>query len=153
MSKIDRFSGSYQFLSNFYICDIVYDGLTYPSVEHAYQAAKTLSIADREVIQQTISPKIAKKLGKHLEIRSDWNDIKLSIMTELVYQKFTVHNELADKLMSTADAELIEGNWWGDRYWGQCNGIGENYLGKILMSVRKHIQEDLKCQHRPSNNL
>ncbi len=107
----------------------------FPSVENAYQAAKTFVLEDQKKFQY-ITAAQAKRLGRRLKIRNDWNEVKLKIMKELVTIKFEIP-ELQDKLLATGDKQLIEGNYWNDRYWGQCPiGVGTNHLGKILMKVR-----------------
>jgi ribA/ribD-fused uncharacterized protein len=144
MSEISEFSGRYHFLSNFHPVEVEFDGMTYPSVEHAYQAAKTLDTDEREIIRTANGPGMAKKLGKHAKLRSDWEGIRIIVMTELVYQKFSRNPELARKLIDTGSSTLIEGNWWGDRFWGVCRGQGDNHLGRILMAVRDAIQKDMQ---------
>ena len=109
---IDRFEGKNQFLSNFYPCKIIYQGIEYPSVEHAYQASKTLDISTRQKIAKATKPAEAKKIGRRVKLRNDWEKIKIDLMTELIRQKFTRHQDLRDKLLSTGQAELIEGNNW-----------------------------------------
>lgn len=141
MSKpITKFAGEYRFLSNFYPCEIEYDGQIYNSVEHAYVAAKTLDTDIREVIQNLKTAKDARKFGKqHVTLRSDWNEIKVPIMRNLVKQKFQ-DKELYEELLATFPSELIEGNYWKDTFWGQCPiGKGKNILGKILMEIRDDI--------------
>lgn len=142
MSKIESFSGKYRFLSNFYPCTVELDGETYSSVEHAYQAAKTLDIKDRQIIRDTPQPNIVKKLGRYVTVRNNWEEIKLEIMSVLVWQKFSTNEELRTKLLETQDCELIEGNWWNDTYWGICKGVGQNNLGKILMAVRSVLEKN-----------
>ena len=140
--KIDKFSGEYEFLSNMYLCKVVYNGITYKCSEAAYQAQKCPELAPRF---SDINGYVAKKLGRQVNIRPDWDDVKLRIMAEIVFQKFTQNKDLAEKLLLTGDAEIIEGNYWGDTYWGICtnrtyDGVGENYLGKILMCVRSVLK-------------
>jgi len=138
--KIDKFRGEFRFLSNFWIWPIFYEEFTYLSVEHAYQASKTLSVREKMQILQESSPSGAKKLGRKVTVRKDWDKVKLRIMEELLRQKFMSYNhKLQDRLLETGDAELIEGNNWGDTFWGVCNGKGENHLGKLLMKIRKEI--------------
>lgn len=139
MSTIDSFSGDYSFLSNFYLVDVEFDGEVYPSVEHAYQAAKTHDISAREVIRNATSPGRAKRLGKAVEIHSEWDKTKISIMNELLVKKFQ-DPELRLMLMNTEGSDLLEGNYWGDTFWGVCNGVGKNHLGQILMSIRNGIK-------------
>lgn len=136
---IDSFRDKYFFLSNFYHCWVVLDGEHYPSVEHAYQAAKTLDPTEREKIKCAGSPGVAKRLGRTVTHRSDWKKIKVDIMLDLVRQKFTKSSDLVGKLLATGDQELVEGNTWGDRFWGVYRGRGENHLGKILMQVRREL--------------
>lgn len=137
---INQFDGQYRWLSNFYPCIIMMHGDAYQSVEHAYQAAKTNDPALRKVFQlHCISAGSAKRAGRKIPIRPDWNDIKLKVMTKLVTRKFE-HPELLTKLLATGNEELVEGNWWGDTYWGVCAGKGANHLGHIIMQIRKDSQ-------------
>lgn len=140
MHKIDRFDGEYRFLSNFYNIGILYEGLLYPSVEHAYQAAKTLSHTQRVVVLNMVTPGRAKRMGQQLILREDWEDVKLSVMETLLREKFR-QAYLKSQLLKTFPAELEEGNTWGDRYWGVCGGVGENHLGRLLMKIRKELKD------------
>lgn len=129
MKTISKFRGEYAFLSNFYILN---DG---KSVEHYYQAAKCTNISDYLTILSASTPTEAKRLGKKIEIRRDWDQIKLIVMERLLIKKFS-DPILAEKLVNTLDYQLIEGNEWGDTFWGVCNGVGHNYLGRMLMNIR-----------------
>jgi ribA/ribD-fused uncharacterized protein len=140
---IDSFTDDYFFLSNFYLCEIEYESLIFPSTEHAYQAAKTSDIYQKSKIRDAKTPGIAKRLGKSVFLRQDWDQIKLSVMEDLVRQKFTKYIDLKQCLIDTGNAELIEGNWWKDIYWGVCKGVGENHLGKILMKIREELNHDI----------
>lgn len=140
---IGQFSGEYRFLSNFWQVDIPYGGAIYPSVEHAYQAAKTVNRIDRMRIRQASTSGETKRLGRQVTLRNNWDAIKFTIMHGLVKQKFSDPGELQDMLLATGDRKLIEGNWWGDTIWGVCKGIGENHLGYILMSVRNELRDFL----------
>lgn len=142
---IDRFSGEYAFLSNFYPCMVnleFLDGdyMRYPSVEHAYQAAKTNDLQIRlEFTNPNLKPGQAKRLGRTFPVTtSDWNNVKLFVMRNLIWQKFD-QDDLRDKLIETYPKQLIEGNWWGDKFWGVHEGIGLNHLGHILMDKRQSI--------------
>jgi ribA/ribD-fused uncharacterized protein len=108
-------------------------------VEHAYQASKTVVPEERARIAAASTPGQAKRLGRKLTLRSAWDTLKLATMRSLVQQKFT-DRALAVALLGTDDAELVEGNTWGDVYWGVCNGVGENHLGKILMEIRTTLK-------------
>jgi len=138
---IVEFQGEYRWLSNFWPSPVEYCGVVYPTVEHAYQAAKTLLPGERRRVREAETPGKAKRLGATLTVRSDWEDIKLSVMLNLVRQKFS-DPELGRKLLGTGDALLVEGNRWGDRFWGVDlrTGLGENHLGKILMRVRDELR-------------
>lgn len=137
MKPIDSFQGAYRFLSNFWPAKVVLDGIEYDSVEHAYVASKTLNeIARKDIAGMT--PGQSKRYGRTLKLRPDWEEVKLTIMEDLVRQKFK-RPDLAKLLRSTGKAELIEGNTWGDTFWGVCRGVGENNLGKILMRVRAEL--------------
>ena len=108
--KIDSFEGEYRFLSNFFMSPVEMDGKTFDSVEHAYQAAKSDDAEYRANFFFGITPGQAKKLGRTANLRADWEQVKIGIMTDLVRKKFN-DKELASKLLATGDAELIEGNW------------------------------------------
>lgn len=131
---INSFSGKYCFLSSFYPTQIKYGGI-YPTAEHAFQAAKTLSMNERFKIAQLATPGQAKRAGRKVTLRADWEDIKLQVMEEILLVKF-FNRELAEKLISTGGQMLVEGNNWGDTFWGVCDGKGQNHLGKLLMGVR-----------------
>lgn len=152
-ARIARFQGAHAFLSNFFPCQVSLPddpSTLFPSTEHAYQAAKTLDIfIRRDFLTGTAGQ--AKRLGRVIAMRSDWEEVKLSVMESLLHQKFRKGSDLAIYLERTGDAELIEGNTWGDRYWGMTiaprNGddktfipatlVGQNQLGKLLMKVRE----------------
>ncbi len=136
---IDRFDGEYAFLSNFDPSPIVLDRITYPTVEHAFQAAKTDDRLERERMASLPTPGAAKRAGRKVALRPDWERVKVGIMEELVRRKFA-DPDLAGKLLATGDEELIEGNTWNDRFWGVCRGTGRNQLGKILMRVRAELR-------------
>lgn len=141
-NKITSFSGEHRFLSNFWPISVVFEDKVYPSTEHAYQASKTTDENLREQIRKMKTPGDAKNFGQQLEKRPDWNDaMRIAHMTILVEIKFSMRNlELAKKLLETKDAELIEGNTWGDTFFGVYNGIGENHLGRILMATREKLR-------------
>jgi len=138
-TPIAEFTGETRWLSNFHPCPIIWRTLTHPSVEHAYQAAKFISL-DIRMQFTTGTPGQAKRLGRTFKVRDNWQSVKLDIMHELLLQKFAIP-ELRDKLIATHPAQLIEGNWWGDTYWGVSNhtGKGHNHLGRLLMQIRKEL--------------
>lgn len=138
---VKSFQGKYRFLSNFYPAAVFYRGLTFPTVEHAYQASKSLDETEQRRIAQCPTPGDAKRLGRQLTRRPDFDEVKLSIMFDLVSQKFTRHPQLTKLLLETGDDELVEGNTWNDIFWGVYNGQGKNHLGKILMKVRDDLRK------------
>lgn len=143
---IDRFQGNYRFLSNFWPATVEFEGDVYPTVEHAYQAAKTEVDSHRRRILEAKTPGQAKRFGRNILMRNDWDQVKEEIMSLLVHQKFQNHPDLQRKLLSTKPAQLVEGNMWCDQFWGRCycrscQGNGENRLGKILMEVRRKIND------------
>lgn len=136
---IDKFEGQHAFLSNFYYANVNIHGISYPTSEHAYQAFKTNDVPTRVKLSQFSTPKEAKRAGRLLPLRRDWEALKFDVMRMVVHAKFTQNASLAALLLSTGDQELIEGNWWGDTVWGVCKGEGENHLGRILMDARRWI--------------
>jgi ribA/ribD-fused uncharacterized protein len=143
--QVTAFKGRYAFLSNFYPATVVFDGITYPSVEPAYQAAKSCDNSIRRKFAKMTSPVEAKREGRKLKVdMKAWERRRLEIMTGLVRDKFTRHRDLGLRLVKTHPMELIEGNWWGDKFWGVCQGEGQNHLGKILMRIRDELRAEEK---------
>lgn len=143
---ITSFSGANHFLSNFYSARVCLDGVIYPSVEHAYQAAKTLDPVQRLPLQNPrLSAGQAKRIGRSLALREDWAQIRLPVMRELIADKFARGSPLAAQLIATGAAELIEGNRWGDTFWGvdlranSASPVGANHLGRLLMQRRSEL--------------
>lgn len=140
LTTIASFTYEYRFLSNFYPCEIKYNFITFPSVEHAYQAQKTMDSEMIEKIRSCETPGKAKKLGQSIEIRPGWEIIKYSTMKLLLIQKFCCNETLKQNLLSTSPKILIEGNKWGDQYWGctleNNRWVGQNHLGCLLMEIR-----------------
>lgn len=138
---ITSFSGENHFLSNFYPSIVELDNEYYQTVEAAYQAAKTDIAIERQLIREAETPHKAKKLGRKVTIRSNWEKVKEEIMEDLVRQKFSKNPIIIKMLLETGDKELIEGNSWGDVIWGceLINGewVGKNLLGKLLMKIRE----------------
>ena len=135
---IDRFTGRWKALSNFEPAWVYFDGVAYPTVEHAFQAAKTFNQWERDAIRSARTPAEAKRLGRAVDLRADWEVAKVDVMRELLVWKFTAE-PFRSILLATGDAELVEGNFWRDTVWGMCNGVGENRLGRLLMDVRNGL--------------
>ena len=135
---INSFDGKYAFLSNFYEHPISNGTLTFPTNEHYFQAMKTTDHATRVTIAHASTPGEAKRMGRKVDLRPDWEEIKLQVMETALRLKFA-DPELAAMLKATGDEELVEGNWWNDTFWGVCNGVGENNLGKLLMKIRAEL--------------
>ena len=137
---IKSFRGDHAFLSNFYECDVEYNGIHYGNAEVAFQAQKC---EDKEEMKKfsTMTAKEAKKAGREVKLRKDWEDMKFGIMDDIIRAKFTQNPDLAEKLLETGSSELIEGNTWGDTTWGvdTRSGMGDNALGEILMDLRSEL--------------
>lgn len=136
---INEFRGKYYFLSNFFEAPVTWDGITYTNNEAAFQSAKVLDKSIREKFS-TLDPSSAKRKGRNVKLRHDWEKVKYDIMYEICLAKFSQNEELKTKLLSTGDKHLEEGNTWGDKIWGTVNGKGQNHLGKILMRVREELR-------------
>jgi N-glycosidase YbiA len=141
-----EFEGRYAWLSNFYPVKVRLDNIEYPSVEHAYQAAKTFDQSERFKIRTAKSPGTAKKLGKKVTLRPNWNRLRLRVMEDLLRQKFE-RPDLRELLLTTYPGKLVEGNWWKDMYWGVFCGVGENHLGRLLMKIRDDIRNANETAH------
>lgn len=143
---IKSFQGKYRFLSNFCYCLIRSRGHNWRTAEHLFQAMKTTKGFVQEEIRKTQYPADAKMLGNLVKLRPDWKDIKLLMMKKILRMKFTQSSKLQGRLIATGNEELVEGNQWHDNFWGDCycdkckNIIGLNWLGKLLMEVRKELQ-------------
>ena len=145
----------YGFLSNFYEASFVLLGTSWPTVEHYYQAQKSLDRKYQKAIRDARTAGRAKRLGsllgatrtaKELQfhaglffLRSDWESVKLDVMRSAVSAKFAQNPGLAKRLISTSPAELVEDSPY-DCFWGTgADGRGENWLGRILMDLRSEL--------------
>ena len=144
---ISEFDKEWAFLSNFYWSEIEFEGITYPTNEHFFQAMKTLDVNERRAIANCRTPGQAKRMGRRVALRPDWEDIKESVMLEGLCLKFA-DEQLADWLLETGDEELGEGTTWHDNEWGNCSCPkcahieGKNKLGRLLMIVRDMIKDE-----------
>ena len=139
MSEINNFSGEYEFLNNGYLCPVVYEDEVYPSLEHAYQAAKTDDLDLRENIKSCLTVTDARSNGKNVILASDWQTKKLEIMETLIRNKFNDNFDLKLKLVLTQNADLVQGNC-RDTFWGQNKyNVGENHVGRLLEKIREEI--------------
>lgn len=146
-AQIRGFFGNYRWLSNFHLANVEFEGLIYTSSEAAYQAAKTLDLEKRKEFTN-VTPADSKAMGRTVVLRSDWEQVKDSIMYRILVSKFTRHPYLMANLLDTKTAYLEETNYWNDTYWGVCKGIGKNKLGHLLMKIRDdQSHEDLFSQH------
>ena len=138
--RIDSFTGPYRFLSNFWLYAVAWEGVVFPTLEHAYQWTKQETDAGRAAVLAAATPGEAKRAGRAHPVRFDWEFVKDDVMLDLLWIKFR-DPYLADWLLGTGSAELVEGNAWGDTYWGVCGGVGENKLGLLLMRVRDELRD------------
>lgn len=143
--NVTQFKGSYAFLSNFAPVTIQYMGLEFASTENAYQASKSRSM-EHAIQCQNVTPGVSKALGKMCDLREDFDDIKVQIMTDINLIKYC-DPEYSLQLIHTGERKLVEGNWWHDNFWGDCycdkckDIPGQNNLGVILMEIREIIGE------------
>ena len=153
---VNHFRDEYKFLSNFYTDPRLvikdYEGNEFKSAEAMFQSYKTTDPKERAKFAK-MGPKEAKAAGRKVKLRPDWEEIKCEVMFYVVYQKFSQNAFLARKLLETSGMRLVEGNTWGDKFWGAIPTkvptndteatvlAGENHLGQILMKVRR-IQLD-----------
>lgn len=157
------FFNEFRFLSNFHLCEILIDGIIYPSSEHAYMAYKTDDVLVKQKIADLEKPSDAKKMGQEIELRPDWEYYRVAAMLNCLHLKFQ-NSELADMLCATENKYLEETNWWKDRFWGVHKSTatkaqlenefssgslkkeiedrpgGLNMLGKCLMIVRSNLR-------------
>lgn len=147
MEVINSFSGLYRDFSNFTPVEIRFENMTFPSVEHAYVASKTTNLGIRRKIVLIPTAGQAKRFGRTIELRSDWDKVKISYMEDFLRQKFS-KDYFKSFLLGTGDSIIIEGNGWHDNFWGDCscenckNIPGENMLGKLLMKIREDLKID-----------
>jgi len=144
-NKITSFKNEYAFLSNFYVKTFSFCDIMWPSVEHAFQAAKTADFLMQEHIQTANTPKEAKRRGRNIKLRDDWEQVKNQIMANILHAKFR-DPDLRNRLIRTNPKELIEGNYWHDNYWGICTCYKchlqkrkLNVLGRLLMKERNFL--------------
>lgn len=136
---VDSFKGRYHFLSNFYAAPFEWEGIEWHNSEAAYQSAKSTDIKVRRKFALTTCPVKAKRTGRNIKLRPDWDAEKVKVMTDIVWCKFSQNPHLQQLLLATGDAYLSEGNNHGDNFWGTCpigSTRGKNMLGKVLMVVR-----------------
>jgi ribA/ribD-fused uncharacterized protein len=141
-TEIREFRGRWAFLSNFHRAELLWEGIQYPTSEHAFNAGKTLDLDARRDIARAPTPREAKRCGRQVQLRPLWDErIRYEVMAEVLHAKFSARPERGEALLSTGDAVLVEGNRWHDVTWGRClcvrhGGAGENRLGKMLMALR-----------------
>ena len=142
--KIDSFRGDYFFLSNFCMVSFEYEGFEYRSVEHAYQALKATNQKDHDMVANSNKAGEAKRWGQTIKMREDWEEVKEDVMYGVTKAKFSQNLGLKKMLIDTGDAELIEGNDWGDIWWGFDikQKKGQNKLGQILMRIRDELKDE-----------
>ena len=149
MSNICEFRGSYRFLSNFYKSPVHHQGIDYPTAEHLYQALKTRERSMRRKISLLTTPGQAKGMGRKIALRPNWDGMKITAMKWVIGLKFTQNQDLKEKLLTTGNVILTEGNYWHDNFWGNClcskckHIKGHNNLGKILMDRRAWLKRKL----------
>lgn len=140
---ISKFDGEYSFLSNFHPWGFTYRGIYMPTAEHAFQASKAKYPHDMIWVAESDTPGIAKRRGRKVELKPNWDSDRIGEMLLIVTAKFNSAEDRMNQLLATGENKLVEGNWWHDNFWGNClchscEVAGQNYLGKILMYIRKN---------------
>jgi N-glycosidase YbiA len=144
MGIIKEFQGENRWLSNFATVDILFEGRVYPSVEHAFVAAKSLDHEWREICtNRQLHPAEVKQLGKSVVLRDDWDEVDEEIMFDLLTKKFN-QEPFKSKLIATQNDYIQEGNRWGGIRWGYCleTDKGDNLLGFMIMKIRESLTEN-----------
>lgn len=145
----------YGAFSNLFPRPVTFEGRTYPTAEHAYQAGKPRNQSVREWLLSAPTPSLLAMAAHGLytwDIVSNWSAIKTDRMRDVLRCKFTQHADLRTLLLSTEDARLVEAassNTPTNRYWGEVNGKGRNMLGRLLMNLRTELRRQ-PDSHIPS---
>jgi ribA/ribD-fused uncharacterized protein len=140
-SMIKGFFGDYRWLSNYHVSPVIYEGVEYGSSEAAYQSAKCDDLYIKSQFQK-LTPLQSKQYSKTIPLKKGWDNIKKGIMYQVLVSKFTLTPELSQQLIETGDKYIEETNYWGDTYWGVCEGRGKNILGELLMQIRKELNDN-----------
>jgi ribA/ribD-fused uncharacterized protein len=146
---ITQFRGAWAFLSNFHPAVLTWEGITYATSEHAFNAGKTLDSGIRREIAAARTPQQAKTMGRSVKLRPLWDaSVRYQVMEDVLWAKFTCHPARIAALLGTGNAELVEGNIWHDQHWGDCScGLprcaqpGANHLGRLLMELRGTLNQ------------
>jgi ribA/ribD-fused uncharacterized protein len=151
---VKEFTGEYAFLSNFHVNPFAWRNTVFPTGEHAFQYAKGYAVVDHmeahrhfDAVLAAPSPSKAKYAGRSVKIDvGAWDDMKIQYMREIVHARFaTSEVSMVGSLINTGAMMLVEGNTWGDGFWGRCAGKGFNTLGVILMEERGYwLRSDFK---------
>lgn len=144
MKTINFYStrGEYGCFSNFSAHPVTIDSKTYPTTEHYFQSQKFAGTPREEEVRNAKSPRESADMGRdrNRPLREDWELVKDNIMRRAVAAKVVQHKDVADTLLSTGDAVLVE-HTKNDSYWGDGgDGSGKNMLGKILMETREFLK-------------
>lgn len=137
----------YGAFSNLYRREIEFEGVVYPTAEHAYQAGKPRKDSVREWLMSAPSPSLLAMAAHGLyswDIQSNWSKVKFERMKQVLRAKFTQHEDLTALLLSTGEARLVESATVDNlvnRTWGEVNGKGKNMLGKLLMEIRSELRQ------------
>ncbi len=134
-------NGRYKCFSNWYSCSFTYQGYTWSNSEQALMYFKSFDKEYQKKIKKANNPAVAKKLGRQVKLRPDWDQVKLSLMIEILYAKFSQNADLKEILLNTNGVKIHEDcndPWWGG---GPNYPGGRDYLGRALMSVRKILEK------------
>lgn len=140
--------------SNLYRRPIVFEGQTFLTAEHAYQAGKARKPEVRTWLMSAPSPALLAMAAHGLyywDITPGWSTKKFGRMKAILLAKFTQHEDLKSLLLGTGSARLVESATVDNavnRLWGEVNGVGQNKLGTLLMEVRDELVATAKPRKR-----
>jgi len=132
--------------SNLFRREIEFEGVIYPTAEHAYQAGKARRPEVKDWLMAAPSPALLAMAAHglyHWDIAPGWSKTKFDRMRAILWEKFTQHQDLNELLLSTGEKRLVEMPRTDNptnRLWGEVNGRGKNMLGNLLMEVREELQ-------------
>ena len=147
-TPIIEFQNQYFWLSNFFATPVAMDGYVFPASENAFMSGKSKDITWKQFCTTETNPGAMKSAGRKVKLIDNWDVIRIDAMLKALRAKFS-DPILRAKLLATGNRQLIEGNRWGDKFWGVCiktpQHVGQNNLGKLLMQLRYELQP-INCE-------
>lgn len=134
-----EFSGELDFCSNFFPRSMIMHGVYFRTREHAFQWHKFIHnpLIQGQILSRPTPLEAKWEAKRHQSFRRpDWLSESIPTMENVVETFFSQWRDMNQRLLDTGNKHLEEKNYWHDTFWGTCNGVGENWLGRILMTVR-----------------